>query len=143
MVREAPPPDRLCSVCKKDGVYRCHGCFNEPLFCTDCCRIQHQRHPFHRISQWTRSFFQETSLLKVGLHIHLAHDGTPCPSSSTDYSSDVFQWSDTDDDIDDDYPEGPFIPPVRDPDQPAITIVDKSGVHSLSICYCHCPGALS
>ncbi|KAG1721118.1 hypothetical protein EDB19DRAFT_2029710 [Suillus lakei] len=40
---------------------------------------------------------------------------------------------DTDDDIDDDYPEGPFIPPVRDPDQPAITIVDKSGVHSLSI----------
>ncbi|KAG2029396.1 hypothetical protein BDR03DRAFT_880905, partial [Suillus americanus] len=24
-----------------------------------------------------------------------------------------------------------------------ITIVDKSGVHSLSICYCHCPGALS
>ncbi|KAG1836783.1 hypothetical protein DFJ58DRAFT_719005 [Suillus subalutaceus] len=30
-----------------------------------------------------------------------------------------------------------------DPDQPAITVVDKSGVHSLSICYCHCPGALS
>ncbi|KAG2073301.1 hypothetical protein BDR04DRAFT_1127297 [Suillus decipiens] len=113
MVREAPPPDRLCSVCKKDGV------------------------------QWTGSFFQETSLLKVGLHIHLAHDGTPCPSSSTDYSSDVFQWSDTDDDIDDNYPEGHFIPPVRDLDQPAITIVDKSGVHSLSICYCHCPGALS
>ncbi|KAG1848923.1 hypothetical protein DFJ58DRAFT_716992 [Suillus subalutaceus] len=84
-----------------------------------------------------------TSLIKVGLHIHLAYDGTPYPSSSTDYSSDVFQWSDTDDDIDDDYPEGPFIPLVRDPDQPAITVVDKSGVHSLSICYCHCPGALS
>ncbi|KAG1717619.1 hypothetical protein EDB19DRAFT_1899965 [Suillus lakei] len=30
-----------------------------------------------------------------------------------------------------------------DPDQLAITVVDKSGVHSLSICYCHCPGALS
>ncbi|KAG2111303.1 uncharacterized protein F5147DRAFT_573626, partial [Suillus discolor] len=142
MVREAPPADRLCSVCKKDGVYRCHGCFNEPLFCTDCCRIWHQRHPFHRISQWTGSFFQETSLIKVGLHIHLAHDGTPCPSS-TDYSSDFFEWSDTDDNIDDDYPEGPFIPPVRDPDHPAITVVDKSGVHSLSIWYCHCPGAIS
>ncbi|KIK39195.1 hypothetical protein CY34DRAFT_25361 [Suillus luteus UH-Slu-Lm8-n1] len=113
------------------------------LFCTDCCRIQHQRHPFHCISQWTGSFFQETSLIKVGLHIHLAHNSTPCPSSSTDYSSDVFQWSDTDDDIDHDYPEGPFIPPVRDPHQLAITVVDKSGVHSLSICYCHCPGALS
>ncbi|KAG1784364.1 uncharacterized protein HD556DRAFT_1243099, partial [Suillus plorans] len=142
MIREAPPANRLCSVCKKDGVYRCHGCFNEPLFCTDCCRIQHQRHPFHRISQWTGSFFQETSLIKVGLHIHLAHDGTPCPSS-TDDSSDFFQWSDTDDNIDDDYPEGPFIQPVRDSDRPAITVVDKSGVHSLSICYCQCPSALS
>ncbi|KAG1851273.1 hypothetical protein C8R48DRAFT_548525, partial [Suillus tomentosus] len=59
--------------------YKCHRCFNEPLFCTECCRTQHQRHPFHRISQWTGSFFQETSLMKVGLHIHLAHDGTPCP----------------------------------------------------------------
>ncbi|KAG1726916.1 hypothetical protein EDB19DRAFT_1833264 [Suillus lakei] len=41
------------------------------------------------------------------------------------------------------YPEGPFIPPVRDPDRPAITVVDKSDVHSLSIWYCHCPGAVS
>ncbi|KAG2069739.1 hypothetical protein BDR04DRAFT_1020843, partial [Suillus decipiens] len=96
----------------------------------------------HCISQWTGSFFQETSLIKVGLHIHLAHDGTPCPSSSMDYLSDVFQWSDTDDDIDHDYPEGHFIPLVRDLDQPTITVVDKSGVHSLSICYCHCPGGL-
>ncbi|KAG1803526.1 uncharacterized protein HD556DRAFT_1303602 [Suillus plorans] len=87
-------------------------------------------------------FDQETSLIKVGLHIHLAHDGTPCPSS-TDDSSDFFQWSDTDDNIDDDYPEGPFIQPVRDSDRPAITVVDKSGVHSLSICYCQCPSALS
>ncbi|KAG2052961.1 hypothetical protein BDR06DRAFT_863045, partial [Suillus hirtellus] len=59
--------------------YKCHGCFNKPLFCTECCRTQHQRHPFYYISQWTRSFFQETSLMKVSLHIHLAHDGTPCP----------------------------------------------------------------
>ncbi|KAG1882456.1 hypothetical protein F4604DRAFT_1879500 [Suillus subluteus] len=143
MVREAPPLDRLCAVCKKDGVYKCHGCFNEPLFCTDCCRTQHQRHPFHRISQWTGSFFQETSLSKVGLHIHLAHDGTPCPSS-TEYTSDLFEWSDTDENIDyDDYPEGASIPLVTDSDHPAITIVDKSGVHSLSIWYCHCPGALN
>ncbi|KAG1738640.1 uncharacterized protein EDB91DRAFT_1237709 [Suillus paluster] len=143
MVREAPLADRLCSVCKKDGVYKCHGCFNEPLFCTDCCRIQHQRHPFHRISQWTGSFFQETSLIKVGLHIHLAHDSTPCPSS-TDYMSDVFEWSDTNENIDyNNYPEGPSTPPVTNSDHPAITVVDKSGVHSLSIWYCHCPGSLN
>lgn len=143
MVREAPPPERLCSVCKKDGVYKCHGCFNEPLFCTDCCRTQHQRHPFHRISQWTGSFFQETSLIKVGLHIHLAHDGTPCPSSA-EYASEFFEWSDDDENIDDgNYPEGASIPVVTDPDHRATTIVDKSGVHSLSIWYCHCPGALN
>ncbi|KAG1837563.1 hypothetical protein DFJ58DRAFT_846405 [Suillus subalutaceus] len=43
----------------------------------------------------------------------------------------------------DDYPEGASIPLVTDSDHPAITIVDKSGVHSLSIWYCHCPGALN
>ncbi|KAG2141447.1 uncharacterized protein EDB93DRAFT_1105726 [Suillus bovinus] len=88
-------------------------------------------------------FDQETSLIKVGLHIHLAHDGTPCPSS-TEYTSDLFEWSDTDENIHyDDYPEGASIPLVTDSDHPAITIVDKSGVHSLSISYCQCPGALS
>ncbi|KAG2057442.1 hypothetical protein BDR06DRAFT_980855 [Suillus hirtellus] len=143
MIQETPPLDWLYEVFKKDGVYKCHGCFNEPLFCTECCRTQHQRHPFHHISQWTGSFFQETSLMKVGLHIHLAHDGTPCPSS-TEYSSDLFEWSDTDEHIDhNDYPEGTSIPLVADSDHPATTIVDKSGVHSISIWYCHCPGALN
>jgi hypothetical protein len=144
MLREVPSPDRLCSACNKDGVYKCHACFNEPLFCTDCCRSQHQRHPFHRISQWTGSFFQETSLAKVGLQIHLGHGGSPCPSS-TDYASDLFEWSDTDENIDyDDYPEGASIPLVMDADSvhPAMTIVDKSGVHSLSMWYCRCPGAI-
>ncbi|KAG1870546.1 hypothetical protein C8R48DRAFT_670889 [Suillus tomentosus] len=90
-----------------------------------------------------RIIFQENSLMKVGLHIHLAHDGTPCPSS-TEYSSDLFEWSDTDEHIDhNDYPEGTSIPLVADSDHPATTIVDKSGVHSISIWYCHCPGTLN
>ncbi|KAG1894778.1 uncharacterized protein F5891DRAFT_984797 [Suillus fuscotomentosus] len=42
-----------------------------------------------------------------------------------------------------DYPEGTSIPLVADSDHPATTIVDKSGVHSVSIWYCHCPGALN
>ncbi|KAG2130805.1 uncharacterized protein EDB93DRAFT_1255695 [Suillus bovinus] len=86
--------------------------------------------PFHRISQWTRSFFQETSLIKVGLYIHLAHNGTPCPSS-TEYTSDLFEWSDTDENIHyDDYPEGASIPLVTNSDHPVITIVDKSALAS-------------
>lgn len=144
MAREAPPQDRLCSVCKKDGVYKCHGCFEEPLFCTDCCRSQHQRHPFHRISQWTGSCFQDTSLTKVGLQIHLGHGSMPCPCSA-DYHSDFFEWSDTEDIVDNaDYPDGASIPLLMHSDSlhPPITVIDKSGVHSLSIWYCQCPGAL-
>jgi hypothetical protein len=57
----------------------------------------------------------------------------------------LFEWSDTDENIDyDDYPEGASIPLVMDADSvhPAMTIVDKSGVHSLSMWYCRCPGAI-
>ncbi|KAG2150343.1 uncharacterized protein EDB93DRAFT_1103558 [Suillus bovinus] len=42
-----------------------------------------------------------------------------------------------------DYLEETSIPLVTDSDHPATTIVDKSGVHSLSIWYCHCPRALN
>ncbi|KAG2338270.1 hypothetical protein BDR05DRAFT_893963, partial [Suillus weaverae] len=47
---------RTCSVCPKDGVYRCHSCMGKPLFCTHCCRTVHSSMPFHRISQWTGGF---------------------------------------------------------------------------------------
>ncbi|KAG2058798.1 hypothetical protein BDR06DRAFT_861126, partial [Suillus hirtellus] len=59
--------------------YKCHGCFGEPLYCTSCCRTQHQRHPFHRVSQWTGSFFEESCLVKSGIVIWLGHNGNPCP----------------------------------------------------------------
>lgn len=141
MQRELPSATRSCSVCNNDGVYKCHGCFAEPLFCTDCCRSQHQRHPFHRISQWTGEFFQESSLTKVGLDIHLGHNGGPCPSNPHS-TSEMLEWYDTDDDDDhsDGYPDGASIQLVTD--RPAMTIIDKSGVLSLSIMYCNCPGSL-
>ncbi|KAG1748868.1 uncharacterized protein EDB91DRAFT_1028612, partial [Suillus paluster] len=59
--------------------YRCHSCMAEPLFCTHCCRMTHSHMPFHRISQWTGGFFEDTSLAKIGLEIHLSHAGQPCP----------------------------------------------------------------
>lgn len=59
---EAPPDPRKCSICERDGIYRCSDCFGQPLFCTLCAREGHQRHPFHRIRQWTGSFFEESSL---------------------------------------------------------------------------------
>ncbi|KAG1879776.1 hypothetical protein F4604DRAFT_1532748, partial [Suillus subluteus] len=59
--------------------YKCHGCFGEPLYCTNCCRMNHQRLPFHRISQWTGAFFEESCLVKIGMVMWLGHAGTPCP----------------------------------------------------------------
>ncbi|KAG1723451.1 hypothetical protein EDB19DRAFT_1898080 [Suillus lakei] len=73
------PADQSCIICGTDGVYKCHNCFSEPLFCTNCCRMEHQRLPFHRISQWTGSFFEDCCLVKTGLVISLGHNGNPCP----------------------------------------------------------------
>ncbi|KAG2071142.1 hypothetical protein BDR04DRAFT_988493, partial [Suillus decipiens] len=58
--------------------YRCHSCMSEPLFCTYCCRMVHHLMPFHQISQWTGGFFEDTSLTKIRLEIHLGHQGEPC-----------------------------------------------------------------
>ncbi|KAG1726509.1 uncharacterized protein EDB91DRAFT_1061574, partial [Suillus paluster] len=113
--------------------YRCHGCVAEPLFCTHCCQTMHSHMPFHRISQWTRGFFEDTSLTKIGLEIHLGHAGQPC-YSLTD------KWCDTDDEGDH-LTDGPWIPLVNDPQ--TTTVVDTSGLHSLMIRFCWCTDALS
>ncbi|KAG1890021.1 hypothetical protein F4604DRAFT_1673521 [Suillus subluteus] len=73
------PADRSCIICGTDGVYKCHQCFGEPLLCTNCCRMEHQRLPFHRISQWTGGFFEDCCLVKTWLVIWLGHNGNPCP----------------------------------------------------------------
>ncbi|KAG2108733.1 uncharacterized protein F5147DRAFT_576683, partial [Suillus discolor] len=59
--------------------YKCHNCFAEPIFCTKCCRTQHARLPFHRMSQWNEDFFDRTTLTKLGVEIHLGHGGQPLP----------------------------------------------------------------
>ncbi|KAG1801918.1 hypothetical protein EV424DRAFT_1331575 [Suillus variegatus] len=41
------PTSWSCIICGTDGVYKCHGCFGEPLFYTNCCRKEHVRLPFH------------------------------------------------------------------------------------------------
>ncbi|KAG1853038.1 hypothetical protein F4604DRAFT_1933492 [Suillus subluteus] len=88
--------------------------------------------PFHRISQWTGGFFEDTSLTKIGLEIHLGHQGKPCPEVTDD-------WYDTDDEGDN-FAEGQWVPLVNDPR--TTTVVDTSGVHSLMIRFCRCASAL-
>ncbi|KAG2057627.1 hypothetical protein BDR06DRAFT_969387 [Suillus hirtellus] len=106
--REGPPLNRMCSM-----VHRCM--------------------PFHRISQWTRGFFEGTSLTKIGLEVHLGHKGKPCPGLTD-------KWCDTDDEGDN-LSEGPWIPLLNDPWM--TTVVDTSGLHSMMVRFCKCVGALS
>ncbi|KAG2748626.1 hypothetical protein P692DRAFT_201805774 [Suillus brevipes Sb2] len=88
--REAPPPDRVCSLCGGDGAQQCHDCHARPLFCTKCCRTEHALRPFHWISQWNGDFFERTTLTKLGVEIHTGHGGKPCPHHD-------WEWEDTDD----------------------------------------------
>ncbi|KAG1720700.1 hypothetical protein EDB19DRAFT_1835837 [Suillus lakei] len=88
--REGPPPDWVCCVCDEDGAQKCHDCLAELMSCTRCCRTQHAQLPFHQISQWNRDFFERTTLMKVGVEIHIGHGGRPCPDHHWD-------WEDTDD----------------------------------------------
>ncbi|KAG1880162.1 hypothetical protein F4604DRAFT_1922842 [Suillus subluteus] len=71
--------------------------------------------PFHWISQWTGGFFEDTSLTKIGLEIHLDDEG-------------------------DNFAEGQWVPLVNDPRM--TTVVDTSGLHSLMIRFCRCASAL-
>ncbi|KAG1888829.1 hypothetical protein F4604DRAFT_1915889 [Suillus subluteus] len=79
LLGQEAPADRSCIICGTDGVYKCHQCFSEPLLCTNCCRMKHQRLPFHRISQWTGGFFEDCCLVKTGLVISLGHNRNPYP----------------------------------------------------------------
>ncbi|KAG2095275.1 uncharacterized protein F5147DRAFT_747748 [Suillus discolor] len=109
----------------------------DPIICAKCCRHEHRRLPFHKISKWNGSFFEETSLTKIELEIHLGHDGLPCPVLEN-----AHEWEDMDEPVyEPSYdrsaiPELPFLHGKE-----CTTVVDKSGVHSLIIRYCKCPNA--
>jgi hypothetical protein len=87
----------------------------------------------HRISQWTGGFFNDTSLTKIGLEVHLSHAGEPCPGLTD-------EWYDTDDE-EDHFTKGPWVPLVNNPQM--TMVVDTSGLHSLMIRFCQCTDALS
>ncbi|KAF8121870.1 hypothetical protein EV363DRAFT_1301532 [Boletus edulis] len=136
---EAPPKPRQCSSCGGDGIYRCSDCFGQPLFCTLCTRNKHWMLPFHRISQWTGSFFEDSSLNLAGFEVHLGHEGKSCPSRAPNKpdlnelpGSGLDEWINTDEE---------YIPSnLRAPDhEDYLTIVDTTGIHYLTINYCRCP----
>ncbi|KAG1889618.1 uncharacterized protein F5891DRAFT_965381, partial [Suillus fuscotomentosus] len=141
---EAPPPNRVCCLCDGDGTQKCQDCLAEPIFCTRCCRTQHSLLPFHQISQWNGDFFEETTLTKLGVEIHLGHRGQPCPHhciGAPDRGndlSDVFIKSGSRTV----WPEPPEAN-IPTPGRCQMTVVDTSGIHVMSICFCQCSDALT
>ena len=59
--------------------WRCHECFGEPVFCTQCIQRSHYLHPFHRVSYWDGTSFSPSSLSTAGLTLNLGHAGQLCP----------------------------------------------------------------
>ena len=73
-------PDGMCGKCNdRLGRWRCRECFLAKPLCRSCMRHTHMDQPFHRIEQWTGTFFQHANLWQVGIYIRLYHkDSTRC-----------------------------------------------------------------
>lgn len=118
-------------------MYRCFDCLSEPLFCAKCCRNDHWRLPFHKISKWNRDFFEDTSMTRLGLEIYLGHEGLPCLVLGN-----MQEWEDTNEpiyELPNDLTTITELPIWNGRD--CTTVVDKSGVHSLVIRFCQCPNS--
>jgi hypothetical protein len=80
--REALPDPNTCSSCHTSiGKWRCQDCSYGLLMCRKCMRHSHFMNPFHRISRWTGSYFQDAALWEVGLYLTAPHKEAPgiCP----------------------------------------------------------------
>ncbi|KAG1840341.1 hypothetical protein F4604DRAFT_1690823 [Suillus subluteus] len=121
--------------------------------------MNHQRLPFHHISQWTGAFFEESCLVKIGMVMWLGHAGTPCPWEDDTGESAFFADGGAEGPVtsdsegaSDEQSDTPFaqeahnlptsVPFIKN-NKTMTTIVDKSGVHTHMVKYCTCPGAPS
>ncbi|KAG2031785.1 hypothetical protein BDR03DRAFT_936229 [Suillus americanus] len=76
-------PESLCCCGLFAPHFRCRDCFGTEMFCHECVLCNHTRNPLHRIDMWNNSFFQSTSLKKLGLRVQLGH--TPGESAQIRY----------------------------------------------------------
>ncbi|KAJ7662673.1 hypothetical protein DFH06DRAFT_1325031 [Mycena polygramma] len=61
-----------CSEAKPE--YRCRSCMSGGrMLCKECMVVTHRQNPLHPIQVWTGSWFEKTTLKKMGLRIQLGH----------------------------------------------------------------------
>ena len=120
-----------------------------PLFCVECCRSQHHRHPFHRVDHWTGDFFEPSWLWKVGISLDLGHGGLSCPGYEGHYFGPRHEHPDALGDVDDDK-EDPESFGWANPGKPSsaeagghkvIVVVHTNGIHHIPVRPCICPNA--
>ncbi|KAK7434020.1 hypothetical protein VKT23_020419 [Stygiomarasmius scandens] len=102
----------ICGCCSSASVlavgYRCLDCMDSQMYCRACVVKKHNFLPFHKIEQWTGSFFLRTTLHDLGHVLQLGHQsGDICMCSS--------------------------ITPLID-----MTVLDIGGVHRLRVQFCNC-----
>lgn len=62
-----------CRLCGGMANIRCRDCFGGEMFCQGCTVDLHAISPFHVIEKWNDTFFEPTTLKKIGLRIQLGH----------------------------------------------------------------------
>ncbi|KZV60537.1 hypothetical protein PENSPDRAFT_593941 [Peniophora sp. CONT] len=68
-----------CDECHTPGAgLRCRACLYGHVLCKSCMLAEHARLPLHRVDRWNKSYWVETTLSKLGLHIQLGHLGGAC-----------------------------------------------------------------
>ncbi|KAK7041549.1 hypothetical protein VNI00_009136 [Paramarasmius palmivorus] len=70
-----------CADSSNQDWYRCRSCWGRDLWCASCIKEAHACRPFDVIEKWNGSFFERSSLAKLGLVVQLGHSiGTKCPN---------------------------------------------------------------
>ena len=76
-------PDGMCGKCNDQlSRWRCKECFLAAPLCRSCMQHTHMDQPFHKIEQWTGTFFfffQNANLWQVGTYIWLSHEDCTLP----------------------------------------------------------------
>ena len=128
------------------ALFRCLDCCQgQQVLCCNCCLVQHQHLPFHRIQRWTGKFFEREDLGNLGLLIHFGHDGNPCPTlfASSIHTPGDEIWED--DLIQDEKSEGDVQQDIEDgafQKGQGMVFVTTSGVYKRQVQWCNCEDAL-
>ncbi|KAJ6447694.1 hypothetical protein C8R45DRAFT_948402 [Mycena sanguinolenta] len=114
---------RRCAECHKSGgnVHRCQDCFTDALFCTSCIVSLHADNPFHVVKKWNGSYFEDHTLMALGLRVQLGHKrGELCPGTLARSAEE--------------HPNG---------EKNTFCVVNSNGIHEIMLDFCTCGKAQS